>query len=98
MADADKNEFLDDIESLEAELDRIEEEAMAAGCTKVWAIATNDNLDAQRFFQKRGFVLLTVRVGGMKKIRFLKPTVPRLGYYGIPVRDEYEFEKTLVTP
>jgi len=79
-------------------LDRIEEEALAAGCTKIWAIITNDNLDAQRFFQKRGFVLFNVRVGGMTKIRLLKPSVPRLGYYGIPVRDEYEFEKALIQP
>ncbi len=79
-------------------LDRIEEEALAAGCTRIWAITTNDNLDAQRFFQKRGFVLFNVRISGMTKIRLLKPTIPRIGYYGIPVRDEYEFEKTLILP
>jgi len=31
----------------------------------------------------------------MTKIRLLKPNVPKVGYYGIPVRDELEFEKRL---
>jgi hypothetical protein len=73
----------------------VEEVAREAGCAKIWTITTNDNLDAQRFFQKRGYVISQVRLGGMTKIRLLKPNVPRVGYYGIPVRDEIEFEKRL---
>jgi GNAT superfamily N-acetyltransferase len=76
-------------------IERVEEVAREAGCAKIWTIATNDNLDAQRFFQKRGYVISQVRLGGMTKIRLLKPNVPRVGYYGIPVRDEIEFEKRL---
>ena len=77
-------------------LERVEEVAREAGCTKIWTITTNDNLDAQRFFQKRGFVISQVRLGGMTKIRLLKPNVPKVGYYGIPVRDELELEKRLL--
>lgn len=76
-------------------LEKVEEAARAAGCAKIWTITTNDNLDAQRFFQKRGFVMSQVRLGGMTKIRLLKPNVPKVGYYGIPVRDEIELEKRL---
>lgn len=76
-------------------LERVEEVARAAGCARLWAITTNDNLDAQRFFQKRGFVLSAVRLGSMSKIRLLKPNVPKVGYYGIPVRDEIELTKPL---
>ncbi len=76
-------------------LEKIEETAFELGCTKMWAITTNDNLDAHRFFQRRGFVLTNVRVGGMTKIRLLKPNIPKVGYYQIPVRDEFEFEKKL---
>lgn len=76
-------------------LEKIEETAIELGCKKMWLITTNDNLDAHRFFQRRGFVLTDVRLGGMTKIRLLKPNVPRVGYYGIPVRDEFEFEKKL---
>ncbi|MFN2370787.1 MAG: GNAT family N-acetyltransferase [Candidatus Krumholzibacteriia bacterium] len=76
-------------------LEKVEEVAQAAGCMRLWAIATNDNLDAQRFLQKRGFVLSAVRLGSMSKIRLLKPNVPKVGYYGIPVRDEIELTKPL---
>jgi GNAT superfamily N-acetyltransferase len=77
-------------------LERVEEVARAAGCRRLWAITTNDNLDAQRFFQKRGFVISEVRLGSMSKIRLLKPNVPKVGYYGIPVRDEIEVSKPLL--
>jgi len=76
-------------------LDRVEEVARFAGCKRLWAITTNDNLDAQRFFQKRGFFISEVRLGSMSKIRLLKPNVPKTGHYGIPVRDEIELAKPL---
>ena len=76
-------------------LERVEEAAMEAGCRKIWCITTNDNLDAQRFFQKRGFVITACRIGGMTKIRLLKPSIPRIGYYGLPIRDEIEMAKPL---
>ena len=76
-------------------LEKVEETARREGCTKVWTITTNDNLDAQRFFQNRGYHMSQVRLGGMTKIRLLKPNVPRIGCYGIPIRDEIEFEKFL---
>jgi N-acetylglutamate synthase-like GNAT family acetyltransferase len=74
----------------------VESAARAAGCTKLWAITTNDNLDALRFFQRRGFLIATYRLGGMDRIRELKP-IPVVGYYGIPIRDEVELEKP-ITP
>ncbi len=76
-------------------LEKVEQAAREEGCTKLWTITTNDRLDAQRFFQKRGFFISDIRLGTMTKIRLLKPSVPRIGDYGIPVRDELEFEKVL---
>ena len=76
-------------------LQKVEGVARAAGCHRLWAITTNDNLDAQRFFQKRGFTISQVRLGGMAKIRLLKPNVPKTGYYGIPIRDEIEVTKRI---
>ena len=76
-------------------LEKVEAAALAAGCLKIWCITTNDNLDALRFFQKRGFVICGFRVGGMTKIRLLKPNIPVDGCYGIPIRDEIELEKVL---
>ena len=77
-------------------LEEVEEAALVKGCRKIWAITTNDNLDAQRFFQKRGFTISAYRIGGMTKIRLLKPSIPRIGYYGLPIRDEIELAKPLV--
>jgi ribosomal protein S18 acetylase RimI-like enzyme len=77
-------------------LEKIERVARLNGCKKMWLITTNDNIDAQRFFQRRGFTISNVRLGGMTKIRLLKPNVPKTGYYDIPVRDEIEMEKPVL--
>jgi N-acetylglutamate synthase-like GNAT family acetyltransferase len=77
-------------------LEAVETVARAAGCRKLWLITTNDNLDAFRFFQRRGFAVSAFRLGTMNEIRRLKPNIPEVGCYGIPVRDEIEMEKTLM--
>jgi len=76
-------------------LEAVEAEARNAGCRKLWLITTNDNLDAFRFFQRRGFVVSAFRLGTMNEIRRLKPNIPEIGCYDIPVRDEIEMEKRL---
>jgi ribosomal protein S18 acetylase RimI-like enzyme len=61
--------------------------------TTIWVVTTNDNLDAFRFYQRRGFVLRTVRLGAVDRARReLKPSIPEIGAYGIPIRDELELE------
>lgn len=77
-------------------LEAVENIARESGCTHVWTITTNDNLDAQRFFQRRGFAIDAYRVGGMEKIRAIKPGIPLTGSYGIPIRDEIELNKSVV--
>jgi ribosomal protein S18 acetylase RimI-like enzyme len=76
-------------------LEAVEEAARAADCRCVWCITTNDNLDALRFFQRRGFQVSDFRIGGMEKIRMLKPNIPATGCYGIAIRDEIELVKAL---
>lgn len=52
---------------------------------------TNDNLDALRFYQRRGFCLLEVRIGAVDAARVaLKPSIPLVGECGIEVHDEIE--------
>jgi GNAT superfamily N-acetyltransferase len=51
---------------------------------------TNDNLDALRFYQRRGFRLSALRSGAVDAARRLKPSIPALGDYGIPLRDEID--------
>lgn len=67
----------------------------AAGCRRIWLITTNDNVDAIRFYQRRGFTIAAVHVNAIAHSRRLKPTIPLIGNYGIPIRDEVEFEMWL---
>jgi GNAT superfamily N-acetyltransferase len=76
-------------------LDAVKEKARQAGCTRLWLVTTNDNLDAIRFYQRRGFVLSALRPNTVAEARRLKPEIPLVGDYGIPLRDELEFEMEL---
>jgi hypothetical protein len=59
-------------------------------------VTTNDNVDALRFYQRRGFRLARVRPGAVDESRrVLKPEIPTVGAYGIPLRDELELEMGL---
>jgi len=57
-----------------------------------WVVTTtNDNVDALRFYQRRGFRLLEVRIGAVDDARAtLKPTIPLVGNHGIDLHDEIE--------
>jgi ribosomal protein S18 acetylase RimI-like enzyme len=58
---------------------------------RIWVVTTNDNVDALRFYQRRGFRLRELRAGAVDESRrVLKPEIPTTGYYGIPLRDEVE--------
>lgn len=61
-------------------------------CRRVWLITTNDNIQAIRFYQKRGMVITAVHVNALEYSRTLKPQIPLIGNDGIPLRDEIEFE------
>ena len=68
--------------------------ARRQGCTGLWVITTNDNVDALRFYQRRGFCLVRVHRGAVDRSRAsLKPEIPPIGAYGIPLRDEIELER-----
>jgi GNAT superfamily N-acetyltransferase len=70
------------------------EEARAAGSRRLWLITTNDNLDAMRFYQRRGMRLVAVHPGAVDESRELKPEIPLTGDYGIGIHDEIEVELT----
>ena len=73
----------------------VKQEARQQGCRRVWLITTNDNLNALRFYQKRGFALVAVHRNALETSRRLKPEIPLTGYDGIPLRDEIELEMLL---
>lgn len=64
-------------------------------CKRLWAITTNDNLSALRFYQKRGFELVAIYRNALEISRKLKPEIPMLGIDGIPLKDEIEVEMRL---
>jgi len=76
-------------------LEAVEAVAREAGCKTIWSITSNDNLDALRFLQRRGFHIKEVRVGIAAEIRMMKPDMQEIGHYDIPVRDEIELSKSL---
>jgi ribosomal protein S18 acetylase RimI-like enzyme len=76
-------------------LDAAVEEATRRGLRRVWLTTTNDNLTALAFYQSVGFRLCALRVDGVAESRRLKPTIPRIGESGLPVRDELDLERTL---
>ena len=59
-----------------------------SGAGELRLVTTNDNLDALRFYQRRGFRLGEVRAGAVDASRAVKPVIPEVGRYGIPLRDE----------
>lgn len=71
----------------------------ATGCRRLWLVTTNDNLDALRFYQRRGFRIVALRPGAVDEAReTLKPRIGRVGAFGIPIRDEFELELVLELP
>jgi GNAT superfamily N-acetyltransferase len=65
-----------------------------AGVRRVWVVTTNDNTDALRFYQRRGFRLSDLRAGAVDAARReLKPAIGLVGANGIPLRDELELER-----
>jgi ribosomal protein S18 acetylase RimI-like enzyme len=76
-------------------LDAVTAEARKAGCGRVWLITTNDNLNALRFYQGRGFRLVAVHPNAVEESRRLKPQIAEVGSFGIPIRDELELELSL---
>ncbi len=76
-------------------IEKVREVAVERGCQRLWLITTNDNLDAIRFYQRRGFTIAAIHVNALAESRKLKPSIPEIGWHGIPLRDEIEFEMTL---
>jgi ribosomal protein S18 acetylase RimI-like enzyme len=73
----------------------VRQDATRHGCRRLWLITTNDNLEAIRFYQRRGMRLVAVHPGAVDEARRLKPSIPLIGAHGIAIHDELEFELIL---
>ena len=67
----------------------------AEGVSMLRVTTTNDNLNALRFYQRRSFRLKALGPGGVDEGRRLKPSIPAVGEYGIPIRDQLELERQI---
>jgi GNAT superfamily N-acetyltransferase len=76
-------------------MDAVKAAAADAKCERLWLITTNDNLHALHFYQRRGFHITAVYPNALEESRKLKPEIPLVGDYGIPLRDEIELEMRL---
>ncbi len=78
-------------------IDAVKGAAYESGCKRLWLVTTNDNMNALRFYQKRGFAMVKINRNAIEFARNLKP-VPLTGADGIPLRDEIELEMMLGEP
>jgi GNAT superfamily N-acetyltransferase len=79
-------------------IDALRTVASTAGCRAIRVVTTNDNVDALRFYQRRGFRIQTIRPGAVDDARLrLKPEIPGTGDHGIPLRDEIELEHVITS-
>ncbi|MEW9527073.1 GNAT family N-acetyltransferase [Microbispora sp. NPDC049125] len=69
--------------------------AREAKLGRLWLITTNDNLDALRFYQRRGLRIVGIDAGAVDVARGHKPSIPLAGEYGIEIHDEITLELRL---
>jgi GNAT superfamily N-acetyltransferase len=76
-------------------VDAVAEIARERGAARLLVVTTNDNLDALRFYQRRSFAIVGVRVDAVTQSRRIKPAIPLIGRHGIPIRDAIELVRML---
>lgn len=77
-------------------LDAVRDAAVAAGCTRLWLITTNDNLRALELYERWGMEIVAFHRHAVTEARrHLKPSIPERGAHGIPIAHELELELRL---
>jgi len=72
-----------------------ETDAKQANIDKITLVTSNDNIHAIKFYQKRGYRIVHVLRDAIDQARKIKPSIPLIGYHGIPIKDELVLEKTI---
>lgn len=76
--------------------EKVKEFAKNKEIKSVWLLTSNDNIDSLRFYQKRGFRITKVYPNAIGKARKIKPDIPEIGNYGIPLKDALKLEYSLL--
>jgi crotonobetainyl-CoA:carnitine CoA-transferase CaiB-like acyl-CoA transferase len=79
-------------------VDAVVSRLMNQGRAEAWLVTTNDNLDALRLYQRRGFRVVQIVQGGVDRSRAeLKPQIPLVGEHGIELHDELVLRRPLTS-
>lgn len=73
-------------------IEKVKKLAKGKKLKSVWLITSNDNIDSLKFYQKRGFRITKVYPDAIDEARKIKPQIPKIGNYGIPLKDALELE------
>lgn len=76
-------------------IEKVKEFAKEKKLKTVWLVTSNDNIDSLKFYQKRGFRITKVYPDAIDEARKIKPQIPEIGDYGIPLKDALELEYKL---
>lgn len=76
-------------------VNKVVEKAKENKIGKIRLITTNDNINAIKFYQKRGFDLIKIYRNAVDVARSIKPEIPLYGDFDIPIKHEIEFEMKL---
>ena len=76
-------------------LAQVERQASASGLESVSLMTTNDNIDALRFYLRRGYRITSVSLGAVDRARLMKPSITLVASNGIPIHDELTLVKEL---
>ena len=72
-------------------IEKIKEIAKENKCKRIWLITTNENTNALRFYQRRGFHIANIYINALEESRKINPEIPKIED-GIEIRDEIELE------
>ena len=84
------NSFMQNIGIGTKLIDKVKQIAKEKSCKVIKLVTTNDNVNALKFYQKRGFYISNVYLNAVEKSRKLKPQIPLYADNGIMIRDEIE--------
>lgn len=73
-------------------IEKVKELAKEKKLKNVWLLTSNDNINSLKFYQKRNFRITKVYPDAIDEARKIKPQIPKIGDYGIPLKDALELE------
>ena len=77
-------------------INKVENTAKQKQLQTVSLITTNDNLNALKFYQKRGYRITSIIPDAVNNARKIKPSIPLIGNDGIPIEDELKLKKIIL--